>query len=145
MSKFDDFISVLREKTGWKEPKINEENRHYFTIQGKNNEYIDLEFFSPEGNTLIMLVKLIALPVDIYEKNELLKDYAKKEVAACKIRPSILSIDNNNLILYINAKLQDNELLLNQVNTFLKDVDWWLQKPNDTFASPFSFSATWNR
>ncbi len=148
MDKFDDFIEYISSHTNWKNPKINEYNRHYFSIQAKNNDFIDVEFFTPEARTLIMQVHILPLSSDAYQRNEKLKEYAKYQTAACRKRPSILSLEDDNLFLYRHVPMQDFEIMLEQVNHFLKDVDWWLEKNNavhtTSHASPFSMSS-WSK
>ncbi len=141
---FDNFIKTLRDKTNWGEPKINEENHSYFVLLGKNDEELELEFFTPDDVSLIMQTKIRTLPSNDNEKTTLLRDFAKRQVAACKSRPSILTIDNDTVILYRKDKMTNNNRLVENVGEFLKDIDWWRQDTSRS-ASPFSFSMSWGK
>ncbi len=142
MAPFEDFIQALQEKASWKNPKRNKEEHLCFALMGKNESSYELEFFPLNESYFIMQVKLCSLPSDEYEKNEMVKSYAKRQVAVCKNRPSVLTVDNNHLVLYKKENSKDIQASLEAVSSFLKDVDWWLMSSEST-ASPFAFSGQW--
>ncbi len=146
MNIYDDFIKALCNETKWKEPKVQENKYHYFDLVGKNNEEYRLELFTPENTLLIMQVKLATLPNNASEKNELLDDYAKRQVAVCKTRTSILTVDSNTILLYKKEVMHDIQALLKVTSLFLKDVDWWFSNnQNLTSSQELSFSMSWKK
>ncbi len=145
MPSFNDIIKDIQLETKWQSPFVNSHNFTCFTLLGKMGEELELQFFALNDSTLLMQVHLEKLPTDTYEKNALIKDYAKKQVSACKTRASILTLDNNYFSLYKKVSMQNSFDSITELNSFLKDVDWWLQKENSNYNNPFSFSMSWNK
>ncbi len=144
MHQFHNFITLLKEKTKWKAPKEIAENHISFTIYGKDNDVLEVELFTPDNVHLIAKTSLGKMPLDDFERSDFLKEHAKKQMGVCKKRPSIVTIDKDSVIIYKKEKMNDIHSLLASFSSFLKDVDWWLQKESH-FSSPFSHSFSWNK
>ncbi len=144
MHTFHNFITLVQEKTKWKEPKKLSDDHIIFTIYSKDNEILEVELFTPDQEHLIVKTSLAKIPLEEFERTDLLKEFAKKQMGACKQRPSVVSIDKDSIILYKKTRMQSIYTLVDFFSSFLKDVDWWLQKESHS-TSPFSLSMSWNK
>ncbi len=142
MHQFHNFITLLKEKTKWSQPNNISDKHVSFNIYGKDNDVLEVELFTPDDVHLIVKTSLGKMPLDEFERTEVLKEHAKKQMGACKLRPSVVTIDKDSIIIYKKEKMNDIHSLLVSFSSFLKDVDWWLQKDTRS-ASPFNLSMSW--
>lgn len=121
----EDVVSSICKVTAWKNQIQKEENTISFELENGLN----LNVYSPDGKTVILYDTIIKLPSDEYIATNFVEKYATHAVAACKTKETIVSLNEDTLVLHYDITHKDGDLEINKsVKDFLNDLAWWKNK-----------------
>ena len=135
MALMDEAVQAVVDAAGWKKPESSRDGACHFHLKGD----LDFSLFSPDGRTCIMRGTVAELPSDNMQRDDLLKDVSKRQVAVCRKRPSVLTVEQAGQSLMASDDGKDKLLLFRQirleagqyeavkiaVKEFLNDLAWW--------------------
>lgn len=138
MSLLQEAVDSMTSAAGWKQARPNAEGVYHFRLQGN----LDMDILSPDGLNCILQSNLGPLPEEEAEAEKLLRLCAGRVVGSCRKRRSILSLQDDRLVLYriVRMNASDPGAVSREAKGFLNDLAWWQNQLVATVnnASPFS-------
>lgn len=135
MAPLSNIVAALASHAGWKDPRQDEDGAYRFRLENG----LDFAVFSPDDRVVVLRADITALPAAAMEREEMLRDAAKRQAGVCRTRASVAAVEpagqsllksdsapGDRLILYRMADLaagQENFDLV--ARDFLNDLAWW--------------------
>lgn len=137
MALVDDAVRAAALAAGWKMPEPGADGTWRFHLQGD----LDVMLFSPDGRSCVMAGEVRVLPAEGPERSGILAEAARRQVGACRVRPSVLAVEaadwtpsagadnspDDRLMLYRRVGLEagSEREFAGQLRDFLNDLAWW--------------------
>lgn len=131
MALFDEILLSVSRAAGWKQPEP-EAGGYRFALQGD----LTVSVYSPDGRSAVMRSTLISLSAPEADRADLLKRLAKQQAGACRVRASVLAVEEaeptdsgasseDTCILFRHVPLDSADAFSLQLRDFVNDLAWW--------------------
>lgn len=160
MALLNTLVLELASRAGWKNPSQDEDGAYRFSLEND----LDFAIFSPDDRNAILRAELMPVPAPGPDRDDLMRDVARRQAAVCRSRASIASMEGagqsllkgtsasgDALVLYNMVALAGGQAALAAAaKNFLNDLAWWKASFDDgraqnsrarpLFTMPGSFS-----
>ena len=138
MSLLQEVVDAVTDAAGWRSAEPDAEGVYHFRLKGN----LDMDMLSPDGRNCILRGDLGPIPDSDSEAESLLRLCAGRVVGSCRKRRSVLSLQDDRLILYRLVRMDASNpgTVSREAEGFLNDLAWWQGQiaENKNYASPFS-------
>ncbi len=135
MAPLSNIVAALASHAGWKDPRQDEDGAYRFRLENG----LDFAVFSPDDRVVVLRADITALPAAAMEREEMLRDAAKRQAGVCRTRASVAAVEyagqsllksdaasGDRLVLYRMAELAaGQETFELAARDFLNDLAWW--------------------
>lgn len=135
MAPLSNIVAALASHAGWKDPRQDEDGAYRFRLENG----LDFAVFSPDDCVVVLRADITALPAAAMEREEMLRDAAKRQAGVCRTRASVAAVEyagqsllksdaasGDRLVLYRMAELAaGQETFELAARDFLNDLAWW--------------------
>ncbi|HJB65987.1 MAG TPA: molecular chaperone Tir [Candidatus Mailhella merdavium] len=135
MAPLSNLVAALASHAGWKDPRQDEDGAYRFRLENG----LDFAVFSPDDRVVVLRADITALPAAAMEREEMLRDAAKRQAGVCRTRASVAAVEyagqsllksdaasGDRLVLYRMAELAaGQETFELAARDFLNDLAWW--------------------
>ena len=135
MAPLSNLVAALASHAGWKDPRQDEDGAYRFRLENG----LDFAVFSPDDRVVVLRADITALPAAAMEREEMLRDAAKRQAGVCRTRASVAAVEyagqsllksdaasGDRLVLYRMAELAAGQETFELAATdYLNDLAWW--------------------